>query len=124
MHNEESPAGGHRLLFTTENGSVRHCANHDVFILHFFDFWLPLRREDYRRFHERLIAKVHCPLGNRGLNEGGRFAFKTGSGDPAFSLDRKGMEELLWLLDSARFMLEAEEAATAGWRPRRAPKKA
>jgi hypothetical protein len=96
-----------RLLFATENGWVRHCACHDVMVLHFAEHWMALTRAQYRDFHVRLIAAVRCPMGQMQLNAGGRFAFSSGSKAPAFTLDRVGMEELLWLLDSARFMLEA-----------------
>jgi hypothetical protein len=117
---ERAPDGGmrrndDRLLFSTENGWVRHCACRDVLVLHFAGHWMALTRHQYRDFHAHLIGAVRCPVGQRQLNEGGRFAFRSGDRDPAFTLDRSGMEELLWLLDSARFMLEARDAAAAGF---------
>lgn len=104
-----------RLLFSTENGWVRHCVCRDLLVLHFAGHWMALTRSQYRDFHLRLIGTVRCPVGQRQLNEGGRFAFRSGDRDPAFTLDRAGMEELLWLLDSARFMLEARDAASIGF---------
>lgn len=105
-----------RLLFSTENGWVRHCACRDVLVLHFSGHWMALTRTQYRDFHTRIIAAVLCPNGQKQLNSGGRFAFRSsGEPKPAFSLDRLGMEELLWLLDSARFMLEACDAAQRGF---------
>jgi hypothetical protein len=105
-----------RLLFSTENGWVRHCACRDVLVLHFSGHWMALTRPQYRDFHMRLISAVRCPIGQMQLNSGGRFAFRSsGDQEPAFSLDRSGMEELLWLLDSARFMLEARDAAQRGF---------
>lgn len=104
-----------RLLFSTGNGWVRHCACRDVLVLHFVEHWMALTRRQYRDFHAQLIAAVRCPVGQRQLNDGGRFAFRSGSGEAAFTLDRAGMEELLWLLDSARFMLDARDAAERGY---------
>jgi len=103
------------LLFSTENGTVHHCSCRDVCVLRFQDHWLALTRPQYRGFHERLIEAVRCPLGRRRLEQGGRFAFRTGDGALAFALGRAEMEELLWLLDSARFMLDARDAAAAGF---------
>ncbi len=105
-----------RLLFSTENGWVRHCPCHNVMILHFAGYWMALTQPQYREFHAGLISTVRCPIGQRQLNAGGRFAFRSsGSEQTAFSLDGEGMEELLWLLDSARFMLEARDAAARGY---------
>jgi hypothetical protein len=113
---EESPPSDDRLLFATDGGWVRHCACRDVLVLHFAGHWMALTRPQYRDFHARLIAAVRCPVGQRQLNTGGRFAFRSGDREPAFTLDLAGMEELLWLLDSARFMLEARDAARRGYR--------
>jgi hypothetical protein len=104
-----------RLLFATENGWVRHCLCRDVLVLQFADHWMALTRPQYRDFHMRLIAAVRCPIGQMQLNSGGRFAFRSGTKDPAFTLDLVGMEELLWLLDSARYMLEALDVAARGF---------
>lgn len=115
---DHQPTESHddRLLFSTENGWVRHCACRDILVLHFGGHWMALTRLQYRDFHARLISTVRCPSGQRQLNTGGRFAFRSsGRGEAAFSLDREGMEELLWLLDSARFMLEARDAAERGY---------
>jgi hypothetical protein len=49
------------------------------------------------------------------LDDGGQFPFQSHDGRRAFGLDRAGMEDLLWLLDSARFMLDAADAARAGY---------
>jgi hypothetical protein len=121
MEHEEASLRDDSLLFSTENGTVRHCACRDVCVLHFLGHWLALSRLQYRDFHERLIEAVRCPLGLRRLEEGGRFAFRTGDGALAFALGRGEMEELLWLLDSARFMLDARDAAAAGFRSAPAP---
>jgi hypothetical protein len=108
--------GDDRLLFATDNGWVRHCACRDVLVLHFAGYWMALTRTQYRDFHSGLIATVRCPNGQRQLNAGGRFAFRNRSdGEAAFTLDRAGMEELLWLLDSARYMLDARDAAMRGY---------
>jgi|GEM_PF-5068691 len=113
----EQAATDHRLLFATDHGWVRHCACRDVLVLSFADHWMVLSRPQYRDFHLRLIAAVRCPMGQLQLHAGGRFAFRSGPGAPAFTLDLAGMEELLWLLDSARFMLEAREHAQRGFEP-------
>lgn len=105
---------GSQLLFSTENGFVRFCACHDVLVLHYNGHWMALTRPQYRAFHARLIEAVRCPLGQMRLNDGGRFVFRSAAGQTAFALDRPGMEDLLWLLDSARYMLEARDAALAG----------
>ena len=116
MEPEDANLRDDNLLFSTENGTVRHCACRDVCVLHFLGHWLALSRPQYRDFHERLIEAVRCPLGLRRLDQGGRFAFRTRDGALAFALGRAEMEELLWLLDSARFMLDARDAAAAGFR--------
>jgi hypothetical protein len=115
LENIPARAPDNRLLFSTEKGSVRHCACRDTLVLEYQGHWLALSRSGYRSFHERLIEAVRCPLGQRRLNEGGLFAFRTEGGNVAFTLDRRGMEDLLWLLDSARFMLDAGDAAAAGY---------
>lgn len=112
----EGTAPDDRLLFSTENGWVRHCACRDVLVLHFAGYWMALTRIQYRDFHARVIGAVRCPTGQHQLNTGGRFAFRGGDREqPAFTLDARGMQELLWLLDSARFMLEARDAAARGY---------
>lgn len=116
-HNSEG-LSDHRLLFSTKNGWVRHCACRDVLVLHFAEHWMALSRPQYRDFHRQLIAAVRCPVGQKQLSGGGLFAFRdkdSQTGEPAFTLDQAGMEELLWLLDSARYMLDAQEAAHAGY---------
>jgi hypothetical protein len=115
MEKSPSRTADNRLLFSTEKGSVRHCVSRDTLVLEYRGHWLPLSRSGYRAFHERLIESVRCPLGQRRLNEGGLFAFRTESGHVAFTLDRPGMEDLLWLLDSARFMLDAGDAVILGY---------
>lgn len=111
---EHQDSGSH-LLFSTENGCVHHCAHQDVLVLHYQGYWMALTRPQYRDLHARLIQSARCPLGQMRLNGGGRFAFRSADGGEAFALGREGMEDLLWLLDSARFMLEAAEAAKAGF---------
>ena len=115
MDSKNSAAGDDNLLFSTENGSVRHCKCRDLLVLHFLGYWLALPRPQYQEFHGRLIETAGCPLGRKRLEEGGRFAFRTEAGAIAFTLGMTEMKELLWLLDSARFMLEAGDAAAAGF---------
>jgi hypothetical protein len=105
-----------QLLFSTARGTVRHCACRDILVLHYLDHWMAFTRLQYRDFHARLIGAVRCPIGRMRLDEGGRFAFRSAVGTVAFALDRAGMEDLLWLLDSARYMLDAADAAGAGCR--------
>jgi hypothetical protein len=112
----EGPTIDETLLFATANGWVRYCGCHDVLVLHYADHWMAFTRAQYRDFHARLISTVRCPNGQRQLNSGGRFAFRSRDvGEPAFFLDRGGMEDLLWLLDSSRYMLEARDAAQRGF---------
>jgi hypothetical protein len=124
---QDSAPSDHRLLFSTDHGWVRHCTCRDVLVLSFAEHWMALTRPQYRDFHLRLIAAVRCPIGQMQLNSGGRFAFRRNTNEgatsaPAFTLDLAGMEELLWLLDSARFMLEAREAARDGYEGRTSPR--
>lgn len=106
------------LLSTTPSGWVRHCACRDVLVMQFLDYWLALPPADFLAFHERLAGTVGCPLGRKRLAEGGRYAFRTEKGAIAFLLDEAKIRELLWLLDSARFMLEARDAAAKGFAER------
>ena len=103
------------LLFSTENGWVRHCACRDLLVLNYMSYWLALPPTQYREFHARLAESVGCPLGRKRLEEGGRFAFRTEDGAIAFTLGQPEIRELLWLLDSAHFMFEAREAAAKGF---------
>ena len=103
------------LLFATANGWVRHCACRDLLVLQYQGYWLALPPASYRDFHARLAETVGCPLGRKRLEEGGRFAFRTEDGAIAFLLAEPELRELLWLLDSAHFMLEAREAAMRGY---------
>jgi hypothetical protein len=103
------------LLFATANGWVRHCACRNILVLHYRGYWLALPPAQYREFHARLAETVGCPLGQKRLQEGGRFAFRTEEGAIAFVLGEPEVGELLWLLDSAYFMFEAREAAARGF---------
>lgn len=103
------------LLFSTENGWVRHCACRDVLVIGFLGYWMAVSRDQYRDFHGRLIGAVRCPLARARLAQGGRVAFRGHAPEPLFTAGRAELEELLWLLDSARFMLEARDAARAGF---------
>ena len=105
------------LLFATEHGWVRHCACRDLLVLHYREHWMVLSRSLYREFHLRLIELVQsiaCPLAPGQASLAARFTFEGADGRAAFTLDGDGMRDLLWLLDSARFMLEARDAAAAG----------
>lgn len=112
----DTTSGDSRLLFSSEHGSVMHCACRDTLVLQYHGYWLNFTRARYRTFHERLIESVRCPLGQKRLAQGDGFVFRTESGTTAFTLDRRGMEDLLWLLDSARYMLDARDAAAKGFR--------
>ncbi len=103
------------LLFATENGWVRHCTCRDVLVLQYQGYWLALPPLQYHEFHVRIAEAVGCPLGQKRLREGGRFAFRTEGGAIAFTLGEPELKELLWLLDSAQFMFEAREAAAKGF---------
>ncbi len=104
-----------RLLFSTENGYVRHCACRDLMVLRFLDHGMALTRNEYRDFHFRLMEAANCPLTLKHLLEGGRMTFRAANGGVAFKADKVLMEELLWLLDSARYMLDARDAAAKGF---------
>jgi hypothetical protein len=115
MDPKNGAAQDDNLLYSTANGSVRHCKCRDLLVLHFLGYWLVLPRPGYQEFHARLVETAGCPLGRKRLEEGSRFAFRTEAGAIAFTLGMEEMKELLWLLDSARFMLEAGDAAAAGF---------
>jgi hypothetical protein len=115
MEREPVHPENENLLFSTENGWVRHCACHDLLVLNYQGYWLALPPVQYREFHARLAETVGCPIGRKRLEEGGRFAFRTEEGAIAFALGQAEIRELLWLLDSARFMFEAREAAAKGF---------
>jgi hypothetical protein len=117
--NRMNHTGDDNLLFATEHGWVRHCACRDLLVLHYREHWMVLSRPLYREFHLRLIELVQstaCPLVPAHAALAARFTFEGSDGRAAFTLDREGMRDLLWLLDSARFMLEARDAAAAGLR--------
>ena len=120
MHSpdEQVSGSGHRLLFETEDGAVRHCPCHDVLILQYRDRWMAMTRAQYREFHARIIRTVHCPMPVAGGEASGgvRYVFRGADGEPVMTLEREQVAALERLLDSARYMLEAHDAAEAGYR--------
>lgn len=101
-----------QLLFETENGRVYQCAYFGRLVLTFKEYWMVWDREGFIRFRNQVVRLAICPLGRRFLADRGlRLVGDSAVGESERILVLTGAEseELVWLLDSAHFMLYSSE---------------
>lgn len=96
------------LLFSTENGEVYQCAVFGRLVLTFRGHWIVFDTEGFIRFRNQVVRLALCPIGRRMfVSEGLRLI---GENDGiVLRLGQAEAEELVWLLDSAQYMLYARK---------------
>lgn len=101
------------LLFSTENGEVYRCALFGRLVLTFKGFWIVFDAEGFFRFRNQVVRIATCPVGRRiFVSEGLRLM---GENDGiVLHLGPAEAEELVWLLDSAQYMLYAQKPDSHG----------
>jgi hypothetical protein len=95
------------LLFETENGRVYHGVYFGRVVLTFKEYWMVWDRDGFVRFRNQVVRLAICPLGRRFLADRG-IRLVDEAGAKSLVLSGAEAEELVWLLDSAHYMLYAE----------------
>lgn len=96
------------LLFSTENGEIYQCALFGRLVLTFKGYWIVFDAEGFIRFRNQVVRLATCTVGRRMfVSEGLRLI---GENDGiVLRLGPAEAEELVWLLDSAQYMLYAQK---------------
>lgn len=92
------------LLFETDHGQVYQCGYFGRLVLTFRGFWMVFDKPAFVRFRNQVVQLAACPVGRRFLANPGLRLFES-NGEKVLLLDAVEAQELVWLLDSAHFML-------------------
>lgn len=92
------------LLFATENGEVYQCGFFKRLVLTFKGYWVVFDGEGFVRFRNQVVRLAMCPVGRRMFASEGLRLIGDNDGT-VLRLRQPEVEELVWLLDSAQYVL-------------------